>query len=202
MPTVSYFNSHARVGRDVMPHVPVAQGSDFNSHARVGRDVRRHRCRQTVWISTHTPAWGVTFVCIWNVPVSGISTHTPAWGVTQSRLPDHRPDHHFNSHARVGRDFRLMPDAVPNASISTHTPAWGVTTIGRGILRIQAISTHTPAWGVTVFGILCVEPWQISTHTPAWGVTTHCVDGTTMLNISTHTPAWGVTPLIIFPSVT
>ena len=38
MPTVSYFNSHARVGRDVMPHVPVAQGSDFNSHARVGRD--------------------------------------------------------------------------------------------------------------------------------------------------------------------
>ena len=180
MPTVSYFNSHARVGRDVMPHVPVAQGSDFNSHARVGRDVRRHRCRQTVWISTHTPAWGVTFVCIWNVPVSGISTHTPAWGVTQSRLPDHRPDHHFNSHARVGRDFRLMPDAVPNASISTHTPSWGVTTHCVDGTTMLNISTHTPAWGVTPQPQYFRQPKAISTHTPAWGVT----------------------PLIIFPSVT
>ena len=54
------FNSHARVGRDIVQAIITLAVKNFNSHARVGRD----RMAQTVWtvktISTHTPAWGVT----------------------------------------------------------------------------------------------------------------------------------------------
>ena len=57
-----YFNSHARVGRDKMELSWNGKRENFNSHARVGRDA--HSQKPVVCpakISTHTPAWGVTF---------------------------------------------------------------------------------------------------------------------------------------------
>ena len=56
---------------------------DFNSHARVGRDL------------IHTTADILTF---------RISTHTPAWGVTYAWTVGENAGVNFNSHARVGRD--------------------------------------------------------------------------------------------------
>ena len=77
---------------------------DFNSHARVGRDVNWMGDLFWMIISTHTPAWGVTF-CVSNLPSARyISTHTPAWGVTP-----------------------IVRAQCCIHSISTHTPAWGVT---------------------------------------------------------------------------
>ena len=55
-------------------------------------------------ISTHTPAWGVTYSVYFLPAYTMISTHTPAWGVTNNTCKN----------AAV-------------SGISTHTPAWGVT---------------------------------------------------------------------------
>ena len=55
----------------------------FNSHPRVGGDTNFNKCLWHRYISTHTPAWGVTFS---TKPIEFtvlISTHTPAWGVTE-----------------------------------------------------------------------------------------------------------------------
>ena len=54
------FNSHARVGRDLVGGALVLGLQDFNSHARVGRDLQLCVPRLQLPISTHTPAWGVT----------------------------------------------------------------------------------------------------------------------------------------------
>ena len=79
-----------------------------------------------------------------------ISTHTPAWGVTQIMQIVKIVTKDFNSHARVGRD--IVPHHVkPPLNISTHTPAWGVTVFDAISKYITPISTHTPAWGVTMY---------------------------------------------------
>ena len=57
---IDHFNSHARVGRDQPDQQPQQASSDFNSHARVGRDRSHAFDAVIVYISTHTPAWGVT----------------------------------------------------------------------------------------------------------------------------------------------
>ena len=78
--------------------------TDFNSHARVGRDMitAQWGCAHT--ISTHTPAWGVTVFQLLDTVHYHISTHTPAWGVTHSVSHETDVSRDFNSHARVGRD--------------------------------------------------------------------------------------------------
>ena len=54
------FNSHARVGRDGSSFLHHLKLSHFNSHARVGRDAIAWALGGDKYISTHTPAWGVT----------------------------------------------------------------------------------------------------------------------------------------------
>ena len=56
------FNSHARVGRDSALLAAAHLQMNFNSHARVGRDGGRGFARNVERISTHTPAWGVTWI--------------------------------------------------------------------------------------------------------------------------------------------
>ena len=107
------------------------------------------KCRRfAITISTHTPAWSVTFFAACTAFCASISTHTPAWGVTISSTPTEQTVLNFNSHARVGRDCHFVKQ---NASqgISTHTPAWGVTVLFAHLAPLNQISTHTPAWGVT-----------------------------------------------------
>ena len=63
------------------------------------------KCRRfAITISTHTPAWSVTFFAACTAFCASISTHTPAWGVTISSTPTEQTVLNFNSHARVGRD--------------------------------------------------------------------------------------------------
>ena len=123
---------------------------NFNSHARVGRDlVSTDNTPASSAISTHTPAWGVTSYVVALGASPEISTHTPAWGVTRCGQRQLLRQAYFNSHARVGRDIGTLCPNHPH-TISTHTPAWGVTGKGRRVLLpVPAISTHTPAWGVT-----------------------------------------------------
>ena len=100
----SDFNSHARVGRDVLPDLTEPSQINFNSHARVGRDCLPACRYRAAHISTHTPAWGVTPLNQRQNTGIFISTHTPAWGVTLFACA-----------------------CLCEIKISTHTPAWGVT---------------------------------------------------------------------------
>ena len=50
-----YFNSHARVGRDLSAAAVVMEFVNFNSHARVGRDYQDFQIIYMYAISTHTP---------------------------------------------------------------------------------------------------------------------------------------------------
>ena len=143
-----------------------------------------------------------------------ISTHTPARGVTNQAREKGEADQHFYSHAREGRD---IVDAILLYifMISTHTPARGVTYYVFTTYKQHRISTHTPARGVTASTLTAMVDYIISTHTPARGVTiawmplpepykdfySHAREGRDKLpisfqtfnNISTHTPARGVT---------
>ena len=96
------------------------------------------QCRNILQISTHTPAWGVTYTMFAGALAPRISTHTPAWGVTLT-----------------------VWSTARNFGISTHTPAWGVTLIPSLFVFLPIISTHTPAWGVTV---CCVTSCEISAN--------------------------------------
>ena len=64
----------------------------------MGRDFVRCRLRMPPWISTHTPAWGVT-VCTVDFFV-------------------HR--HNFNSHARVGRDAVFVDENGVITDFNSH----------------------------------------------------------------------------------
>ena len=79
----------------------------FNSHARVGRDLFGAWVPDRwIEISTHTPAWGATgrknFEIRYN---DNFNSHArvgrDAWKIKICSVPNN-----FNSHARVGRDRR------------------------------------------------------------------------------------------------
>ena len=71
------------MGRDIFRCRLVPWGGNFNSHARMGRDHKDIKTTLNIYISTHTPAWGVT--------------------QRQERLEN--INQNFNSHARMGRDL-------------------------------------------------------------------------------------------------
>ena len=52
------------MGRDVVSARIALQCFYFNSHARVGRDLNKLLIVDSCKISTHTPAWGATCKCI------------------------------------------------------------------------------------------------------------------------------------------
>ena len=54
------FYSHALVGRDDVEGGRAEDKPDFYSHALVGRDGGGATTPASLWISTHTPSWGVT----------------------------------------------------------------------------------------------------------------------------------------------
>ena len=76
----------------------------------------------------------------------------------------------FNSHARVGRDYRFN-NTGRFAAISTHTPAWGVTPdVNANIPKNTDFNSHARV-GRDPFTFSFRTRLYISTHTPAWGVT-------------------------------
>ena len=71
-------------------------------------------------ISTHTPAWGVTLGIPYSTLQKWISTHTPAWGVTFSQSLTIGYISHFNSHARVGRDVDIVKQERQKFHFNSH----------------------------------------------------------------------------------
>ncbi len=61
--TLSYFNSHAHVERDLVKITFTELVSNFNSHAHVERDTTVFCLLSLAGISTHTLTWSVTFIC-------------------------------------------------------------------------------------------------------------------------------------------
>ena len=105
-----YFNPHSREGSDIRGGISSSPSANFNPHSREGSDACVMLCAaRNSPISIHTPAKGVTRVCIRAVDLLfDISIHTPAKGVT-----------------RTG-DVRSTSGQI---EISIHTPAKGVTAI-------------------------------------------------------------------------
>ena len=78
---------------------------------------------------------------------------------------------HFNSHARVGRDSCIIKHCIIFLYFNSHARV-GRDFMAKDEQTIFIISTHTPAWGVTLLIFFQDSlDFFISTHTPAWGVT-------------------------------
>ncbi len=103
----------------------------FNSHARVGRDIVSLSSLDVAEISTHTPAWGVTLRWVYRMHGRAYFNSHARVGRDGYRQFNTAYIENFNSHARVGRDIRFAGNDVLLNQISTHTPAWGVTWDGK-----------------------------------------------------------------------
>ena len=79
-----------------------------------------------VFVSIHTPVWGVTNEAAYSGSQGIVSIHTPVWGVTPVSGLLEPTAECFNPHARVGRDV-LYYCQVKTLLVSIHTPVWGVT---------------------------------------------------------------------------
>ena len=77
------FNSHAHVERDRQEMKKLYMNLHFNSHAHVERDLSSGQFNSTVYISTHTLTWSVTYLTKYFCSLL----------------------RNFNSHAHVERDF-------------------------------------------------------------------------------------------------
>ena len=166
-----------------------------------------------LWVSIHTPTWGVTTQPSAPNTNPVVSIHTPTWGVTY-----------------------LGWSKSKRSGVSIHTPTWGVTMVGETSTYNGSVSIHTPTWGVTVCNrkrahqhkfqsthlhevwhlkislqthkksfnphtyMRCDEnkgvKWVkgfVSIHTPTWGVTDDQRQLLWLYAVSIHTPTWGVT---------
>ena len=99
-----------------------------------------------------------------------ISTHTPAWGVTAAGCPFAGHPQNFNSHARVGRDSRVLADCTKATNFNSHARVGRDTVITIENYDRYHFNSHARVGRDKVYRITD-EAWEISTHTPAWGVT-------------------------------
>ena len=117
----------------------------FNSRARMGRDrcpfLRSRRQR----VSTHAPAWGAIIFERNTYQFRMVSTHAPAWGAILSASRNNSSCRSFNSRARMGRDFSLLPQAI--LILFQLTRPHGARLIARLSQSMHSVSTHAPAWG-------------------------------------------------------
>ena len=79
-----------------------------------------------------------------------ISTHTPAWGVTVGIVSNVMNLYHFNSHARVGRDYSTTTVFFKLVNFNSHARVGRDVDLNEFYQKMLGISTHTPAWGVTI----------------------------------------------------
>ena len=100
------FNPRARMGRDKGFLAGGFKGITFQSTRPHGaRRILQIRCKETVNVSIHAPAWGATKISPLKMP-----TRTS-----------------FNPRARMGRDLDLSGVSSPPSIVSIHAPAWGAT---------------------------------------------------------------------------
>ena len=164
------FNSHAHVERDMKQRCHMvtnrsfqltrSRGAwpyytfsktlaiNFNSHAHVERDVGKIITYVTIWISTHTLTWSVTFDMCVKIFHNSISTHTLTWSVTWWYVLQISQKIHFNSHAHVERDISAPDTAVTVWHFNSHAHVERDTR--QNVVQIYLkISTHTLTWSVT-----------------------------------------------------
>ena len=102
--TLSYFNSHAHVERDLLFHLEQMYHIISTHTLMWSVTSRPNTCDICSDISTHTLTWSVTCRHNRNTPNHAISTHTLTWSVTFEQIKE-----------------RLT------CVISTHTLTWSVT---------------------------------------------------------------------------
>ena len=135
------------------------------------RDLSNGQFNSTVYISTHTLTWSVTYEFGKNSGRLDISTHTLTWSVT-----------------------KIQTVATLQLYISTHTLTWSVT-FQKSMLQLLAvtISTHTLTWSVTRFTALTLYYTNFNSHAHVERDRYEFGKNSGRLDISTHTLTWSVT---------
>ena len=93
---------------------------------------------------------------------------------------------HFNSHAHVERDRKVLKDCVQIFHFNSHAHVERDCIYSDRIVKI-CISTHTLTWSVTRNEYYSLKKINISTHTLTWSVT--CKDDTVRIageNFNSH----------------
>ena len=168
---IHYFNSHAHVERDYVPHIPMPNWNNFNSHAHVERD----NCQR--WLSwavrdfnshAHVERDTLKF-CSENM--HKISTHTLTWSVTPRQIYVFDDDFAFQLTRSRGAwqivHWKLI--IAGSFQLTRSRGAWHQTY--RLGWTEQCISTHTLTWSVTfqiVIFVLDVEVFQLTRSRGAW----------------------------------
>ena len=109
----------------------------------MGRDEYEMLILLRIGVSIHTPVWGVTATNVVKVPDTKVSIHTPVWGVTLPALEVLPAVKCFNPHARVGRDYLLLRNAL-RLKVSIHTPVWGVTSVTLTLFSVFKFQSTRP----------------------------------------------------------
>ena len=136
----------------------------------MGSDTTYNPLADTVEVSIHTPAWGVTERDLVRLINDRVSIHTPAWGVTVPRMTRLLFNSRFNPHSRVGSDAPTPPGSPQAGRFNPHSRVGSDHRV-TGPCSSHQVSIHTPAWGVTVALSERKLLEEVSIHTPAWGVT-------------------------------
>ena len=159
----------------------------------MGRDASSSNCCPANRpVSIHTPVWGVTALCCHYIGRYRVSIHTPVWGVTKiiHTLPYQIVG--FNPHARVGRDYRSVPNPCRKNCFNPHAR------VGRDMLCAiymddgNGFNPHS-----RVGRDLNLQPL----HLFSYGFNPHARVGRDSYKrlryfkgrVSIHTPVWGVT---------
>ncbi len=157
----------------------------FNPHTYMRCDVTQILIRNFLYVSIHTPTWGVTMMVANTKGTATVSIHTPTWGVTIKSQEWTQKDkfqsthlhevwHHrqqsastiwsFNPHTYMRCDFLRIGGIKHQAGFNPHT----YMRCDSGIVPTNEtywVSIHTPTWGVTngSFAIAFSDRFQ-STH--------------------------------------
>ena len=122
----SGFNPHTYMRCDLSTSTGSKAKSSFNPHTYMRCDSRVIRKTIKLWVSIHTPTWGVT--------------------ERKTRIVS--PNKSFNPHTYMRCDFHRA-NVPPLYRVSIHTPTWGVTINIHTFTLYSWVSIHTPTWGVT-----------------------------------------------------
>ena len=151
------------LGRAISIHAPRVGSDDF----------RRVFCSYGFRFQSTLPAWGATFLYVFNQTVGVISIHAP----------------------RVGSDPWLSGAPYPRLTFQSTLPAWGATlAIGRAGV-IGPFQSTLPAWGATDSACKTRRMERISIHAPRVGSDAHERAQKSRHPFQSTLPAWGATRL-------
>ena len=121
-----------------------------------------------------------------------VSIHTPAWGVTISKKSGYNGTISFNPHSRVGSDELQERADNLTESFNPHSLVGSDTEKVQTYLRTGSFNPHSRVGSDLIFKDLHLAQRRFNPHSRV-GSDVAYLDGFGCAVVSIHTPAWGVT---------